>query len=167
MKHFRVEDLCGIHAALYALFDGRGKLDRAVMRRQVEICLASGTHGMVALGLATEASKLDEVERMTVMDWVVDDAAGRAPVALTILGSSVEEQVRQVRHAQAAGADWLILQPPTVDKYSAAEYVRFLSCVAEKTDLPLAIQNAPALVGRDLATTEIRDLVRKIPTFVL
>jgi len=167
VKDFQVEDLHGIHAILYALFDGEEKLDRAAMRRQVEICLASGVHGMAALGLATEASKLAEAERMAVMDWVVEDTAGRVPVALTIFGSSVEEQVRQVRHAEAAGADWLILQPPMVGQYSAAEYIRFFGRVAEKTSLPLAIQNAPALMGRGLTAADIRDLVRQHPNIRL
>lgn len=167
MKDFHVEDLHGIHAILYALFDGEEKLDRAAMRRQVEVCLASGVHGMAALGLATEASKLDEAERMTVMDWVVEDTAGRVPVALTIFGSSVEEQVRQVRHAEDVGADWLILQPPMVGQYSAAEYIRFFGRVAEKTSLPLAIQNAPALMGRGLTAADICDLVRQHPNIRL
>ncbi|WP_084438040.1 dihydrodipicolinate synthase family protein [Shinella sp. HZN7] len=161
MKDFRIDDLHGIHAILYALFDEREKLDRAAMRRQVEICLESGVHGMAALGLATEASKLDEAERMAVMDWVIEDTAGRVPVALTIFGASVEEQVRQVRHAATAGADWLILQPPMVGQYSAAEYIRFFGRVAEKTDLPLAIQNAPALMGRGLTAADVHDLVRQ------
>lgn len=167
VKDFRVEDLHGIHAILYALFDGEEKLDRAAMRRQVEVCLASGVHGMAALGLATEASKLDEAERMAVMDWVVEDTAGRVPVALTIFGASVEEQVRQVRHAEAAGADWLILQPPMIGQYSAPEYIRFFGRVAEKTGLPLAIQNAPALMGRGLTAADIRDLVRQHPNIRL
>lgn len=167
MKDFQLEDLHGIHAILYALFDGEEKLDRVAMRRQVEICLASGVHGMAALGLATEASKLAEAERMAVMDWVVEDTAGRVPVALTIFGSSVEEQVRQVRNAEAVGADWLILQPPMVGQYSAAEYIRFFGRVAEKTDLPLAIQNAPALMGRGLTAADIRDLVRQHPNIRL
>lgn len=167
MNDFRIEDLHGIHAILYALFDCDEKLDRAAMRRQTEICLAAGVHGMAALGLATEAAKLDERERMAVMDWVVEDTAGRVPVALTIFGASVEEQVRHVRHATAAGADWLILQPPMVGAYSAAEYIRFFGRVAERTDLPLAIQNAPALMGRGLTAADIRDLVRQHPNICL
>lgn len=167
VKDFQVDDLHGIHAILYALFNDREQLDRMAMRRQVEICLASGVHGIAALGLATEAAKLDEAERMAIMDWVVEDTDGRVPVALTIFGASVEEQVRQVRHATNAGADWLILQPPMVGHYSAAEYIRFFGLVAESTELPLAIQNAPALMGRGLTATDIRDLVRQHPNIRL
>ncbi|RUY36565.1 dihydrodipicolinate synthase family protein, partial [Mesorhizobium sp. M7A.F.Ca.US.001.04.1.1] len=68
MPNFRPDDFHGIHAILYALFDANEQLDRAAMRRQVEICLATGVHGMAALGLATEVAKLTEAERRTIMD---------------------------------------------------------------------------------------------------
>ena len=90
----------GIHAIAYALFHDDETLDRAAMRRQTEICLAAGVDGMAALGLATEVSKLREAERRSIMDWVAEDVAGRVPVAFTIYGNSVAEQVAQIRHAE-------------------------------------------------------------------
>ncbi|MDM0111344.1 dihydrodipicolinate synthase family protein [Variovorax sp. J22R133] len=157
----------GIRAILYALFDANEKLDRAAMRRQVQCCLASGVHGMAALGLATEVSKLSEAERRTVMDWIAEDTAGRVPLALTIFGSSVAEQVSQVRHAEGVGADWVILQPPAAGAFGAQEYIRFFGRVAAATDLPVAIQNAPAFFGRGLTADEIRDLVTQHPNIRL
>ncbi|RZI75013.1 MAG: dihydrodipicolinate synthase family protein [Pseudomonas sp.] len=153
----------GIHAILYALYDSQEKLDRRAMRRQVEICLTCGVHGMAALGLATEVSKLSPTERRTLMDWVAEDTAGRVPLALTICGASVAEQTEQVRHAEQVGADWVILQPPPVGSFSAAEHIRFFGRVAAATHLPVAIQNAPAFFGRGLSNDEIRDLVAQHP----
>lgn len=167
MPRFSVSDLHGIHAILYALFDEREQLDREAMRRQVETCLSVGVHGMAALGLATEVAKLTEAERRTVMDWIAEDTGGRVPLALTIFGSSVAEQVAQVRHAESVGADWLVLQPPMVGQFGAAEYIRFFGRVAEATDLPVAIQNAPAFMGRGLSSAEIADLVRQHPNIQL
>ena len=163
MRDFSTDKLHGIHAILYALFDANERLDREAMRRQVQHCLAVGVHGMAALGLATEVAKLTEAERRTVMDWVAEDTAGAVPLALTIFGASVAEQVTQVRHAEQVGADWVILQPPMVGSYGAAEYIRFFGRVAEATTLPVAIQNAPAFMGRGLSATEIADLVRQHP----
>ncbi|MCY4459218.1 MAG: dihydrodipicolinate synthase family protein [Albidovulum sp.] len=157
----------GIYAMVYALFDEGGELDREAMRRQVDVCLHAGAHGMAVLGLATEAAKLSERERESLMGWVARDTDGLAPLAVTITGSSIGEQARQVRAAEAAGADWLILQPPTVGNYSAAEYIAFYSSVAKGTELPVAIQNAPAFLGRGLATPDIVELRRKCPNFQL
>ena len=167
MPKFQPDSLHGIHAIVYALFDAQERLDRAAMRRQVEISLACGVHGMAALGLATEVSKLGEAERRTVMDWVAEDTAGRVPLALTIFGSSVAEQVAQVRHAESVGADWVILQPPAAGSFGAGEYIRFFGRVAGSTHLPVAIQNAPAFFGRGLSADEIRDLVTQHPNIQL
>ncbi|MDN5788468.1 dihydrodipicolinate synthase family protein [Pseudorhodobacter sp.] len=157
----------GIHAILYALFDDQERLDRAAMRHQVEVCIAAGFHGMAALGHATEVLKLSEGERRTVMDWVAEDTAGRVPLALTICGTSVAEQVAQVKHAESVGADWVILQPPMVGSYGAAEYIRFFGRVAGTTNLPVAIQNAPAFMGRGLSSADIVDLTQQYPNIRL
>ncbi len=98
----------GVHAILYAFFDAEERLDRAPMRRQVEVCLASGVSGIAALGLATEMAKLDGSEKRAVIDWVAEDIGGHLPYGVTISGASVAEQTALVRHAEAAGADWLI-----------------------------------------------------------
>lgn len=167
MPKFQPADLHGIHAILYALFDEDEKLDRAAMRRQVEICLSAGVHGMAALGLATEVAKLTEAERRMVMDWTAEDTAGRVPLAFTIFGASVAEQVAQLRHAESVGADWVILQPPPVGSYTASEYIRFFGRVADAASIPVAIQNAPAFFGRGLTSSEIRDLVGRHPNISL
>ena len=157
----------GIQAILYALFQSDETLDRAAMRRQVEICIACGVAAVGALGLATEVSKLSEAERRQVMDWVTEDVAGRLPTYFTIFGNSVAEQISQVRHAERVKAAYVILQPPAVGTFAGAEYIRFFGRVADATGLPVAIQNAPAYMGRGLTAEEIRDLVTQHPNVKL
>ena len=153
----------GIHAVLYALFGEDEALDREAMRRQVELMIGSGVAGITVLGLATEVAKLTESERRDAIAWAAEDVAGRVPLSVTVFGNSVPEQTALVRAAEAAGADWLILQPPMVGVYGAAEFIRFYGRVAATTDLPVAIQNAPQLMGRGLAPEEIAALLRQHP----
>ena len=70
----------GVYPMIYALFGPNGALDREAMRRQVEHCVASGAHGVAALGLGTEVSKLTPDERLAVMSWAAEDLA-RPPAA--------------------------------------------------------------------------------------
>lgn len=157
----------GVHAILYALFDADERLDRAAMRRQVEVCLGAGVTGIAALGLATEVAKLAFDERKTVMDWVAGDVAGGVAVGFTIYGQSVAEQVAMVRHAESVGADWLILQPPMVGSYGPEEYLDFFGRVMAATALPVAIQNAPQYLGRGLSDDDIQRLRDRHPNFTL
>jgi 4-hydroxy-tetrahydrodipicolinate synthase len=66
-----------------------------------------------------------------------------------------------VRAAEAAGADWLILQPPAAGSYGAGEYLDFFGRVMDATALPVAIQNAPQYLGRGLAADDIARLMRR------
>jgi len=153
----------GIHAVLYALFDTEERLDRAAMRRQVEVCIAAGVDGIVVLGLATEVAKLTEAERRLVIEWAAQDIAGRAPLGVTIYGNSSIEQLALLRAAEASGADWLILQPPSVGAYSASELMRQFGRLADAASRTIAIQNAPALMGRGLGAADLATLVEAHP----
>lgn len=157
----------GVHAILYAFFDREGHLDRPLMRRQVDACLASGVHGIAALGLATEVNKLSEDERRQVMDWVCEDVGGRVPVAITIAGDTIADQAALAEHAAAAGADWLVLQPPSIKDRPEAFYVDFFADVMASTRLPAAIQNAPAYLGVGLSAEGIAALRSNAKNFAL
>lgn len=157
----------GVHIILYALFGNDEALHRAAMRRQVELSLAARPAGIAALGLATEVAKLSFHERCQVMDWVGEDVNGKTALGFTIYGQSVAEQVAMVGHAEGAGANWLVLQPPQVGSYGAEEYLSFFSRVMDTTGLPCAIQNAPQYLGRGLSDTDIDVLRRRHANFTL
>lgn len=159
--------LAGIHPILYAFFDRDGRLDRAAMRAQAEACVRGGAHGVAALGLATEVSKLTPAERRQVMEWLAEDVNGRLPVAITVFGETPEIQIDFVRAAAALGVAWVILQPPPTRPFGEPELLRFFGKVADASPIPVAIQNAPQYIGIGLSDDSLLALRRNHPNFVL
>ena len=157
----------GVYPILYSFFDEQGQLDREAMRRQVEGCIVNGAHGIAVMGLATEVGKLDVNERRRVIEWVGEDINGRVPYAVTVGEGSVSGQIEFVKGAQAVGADWVILQPPAIGGVPEMEYVRFLGDVAGKSDIPIAIQNAPGLMATSLSNKALKELNRQHPNVCL
>jgi 2-keto-3-deoxy-L-arabinonate dehydratase len=159
----------GVYPMLYALFGPDGRLDREAMRRQVEYCVEGGVHGVAALGLGTEVSKLEPQERLSVMAWTAEDLRGRLPLAVTVFGATPEEQIAFVEAAAERGADWMILQPPqpTKDRAGTAiteeQLVDFFGQVADASPLPVAIQNAPQYIGVGLTSQGLDRLSRQHP----
>ncbi len=151
----------GVHAVLYALFDGAGQLDRGAMARQMAYVRGFGVSGITVLGLATEVGKLSLAERGDIIRWAADDC-GDLPLSVTIAGNGVADQVALIGVAQAAGASWLILQPPPA---SVADPIEFFAQVAAHTALPIAIQNAPQYLGRGLSQDDILRLQDRCPGF--
>lgn len=158
----------GVYPMLYAFFDARGQLDRAAMRAEVEYCVQGGAHGIACLGLGTEVKKLTPEERREVVAWAAEDLAGRLPLAVTVFGATPEEQSAFVEDAAALGADWVILQPPqTGETWTEDGLVRFFGAVADRSPVPVAIQNAPQFIGVGLSNAGMDALNRNHPNVSL
>jgi 4-hydroxy-tetrahydrodipicolinate synthase len=155
----------GIWPILYAFFNGAGSLDRALMRRQAEICVRGRAHGMAVLGLATEVAKLTPVERRSVVEWAAEDLRGRLPLAVTIFGATQEEQSEAVAHAAAHGAVLAILQPPREPSLGEAGLIDFFARVMDRAPIAMGIQNAPEYLGIGLSPDGIAELSCRCANF--
>jgi 2-keto-3-deoxy-L-arabinonate dehydratase len=153
--------LSGIHPILYAFFDRENRLDRAAMRRQVQVVLDAGAPGVAVLGLATEVNKLSGAERRQLIDWTAQDVAGRVPLAVTISGDTVDAQRDLASYAIAHGADWLILQPPAQRGQPEAYCFDFFAAVMADLPVPVGIQNAPEYLGVGLGPEAIARLAAR------
>jgi 4-hydroxy-tetrahydrodipicolinate synthase len=150
----------GVYPVLYAFFGADGRLDRQAMQLQVEHCIGAGAHGIMVLGLVTEVYKMDVNERLALVQTVGQLIAGRVPFAVTIGEPTIAGQVAFAREAQAAGADWVILQPPMAGGGGEAEVLRFFGAVADRLDLPVAVQNNPVNLPVSLSPANLIALHR-------
>lgn len=160
-------DWHGIYPILYTFWDDEGRIDRDAMKRQVDYCVASGAHGISILGLVTEVNKMDVTERREIVEMVGDMIGGRVPYAVTVGEPSIRGQIEFCKAAQAAGADWVILQPPSIPGMSQAELIRFFGNVADATDLGVAIQNNPVNMDVSLSPEGLIALNRQHPNISL
>jgi 4-hydroxy-tetrahydrodipicolinate synthase len=155
----------GIYPMLYAFFTAKGSLDENAARRQVRAFVDNGAHGMAVLGLGTEVNKLSDGERRQLVGWVADELAGRLPLAITVNAPTVDAQVEFAKFAQSSGASWVILQPPPDRGVPEEFFIRFFGAVADRVDLPVAIQNAPEYLGVGLTPAGVRTLAKNHPNF--
>lgn len=157
----------GVYPILYAFFDAQGGIDAAAMQRQTEACIAAGAHGIAILGNVTEAAKLDTDEKLRLIQIVGEAIGGRVPFAVTVGDPDVSGQRRFIAEAKAAGATWVILQPPQIKGLPEAEMVRFLGQVADGCDLPVAVQNNPVNMDVWLSNASLLTLHRNHPNVTM
>lgn len=155
----------GIYPMLYAFFNASGGLDRTGTRRQVQAFVANGAHGMAVLGLGTEVNKLADAERRQLVDWVAEELGGRLPLAVTVNAPTVDAQVEFAKFARSRGASWVILQPPPDRGVPEEFFIRFFGAVADRVDLPVAVQNAPEYLGVGLTPAGVKTLAQNHPNF--
>jgi 4-hydroxy-tetrahydrodipicolinate synthase len=150
-------EIGGAYPMLYAFFDGQGALCRESFIRQIEAAVAAGAAGIAVLGLGTEVAKLGRDERHAVLSWTAAALAGRLPLAVTVAEGALPDAIDFALFAQAAGADWLILQPPR-PPIAPDDLIRFFGSVADRVDCPVAVQNAPEFLGVGLTPAELAAL---------
>lgn len=151
----------GIYPILYAFWKEDGSLDHASMRAQVEHCIACGAHGIAVLGLVTEVNKMDVNERRALVDIVGEMIGGRVPYAVTIGEPTIHGQIAFAKQAKAAGADWVILQPPAAKGGGEAKVICFFGAVADALDMPVAVQNNPINLDVSLSPASLVSLHRQ------
>ncbi|WP_226783064.1 dihydrodipicolinate synthase family protein [Oceaniglobus trochenteri] len=154
----------GIYPMLYACFAEDGTLRDDAFGVQVEAALAHGAAGVAVLGLGTEVAKLSAGEREQALDATAGALDGRASLAVTVFGATPREQITFARRAVAAGATWLILQPPP-GKIDEPALLDFFATVIDAVDCPVGIQNAPEFLGYGLSPEGIVTLARRCANF--
>ncbi|MGI1660647.1 dihydrodipicolinate synthase family protein [Palleronia sp. KMU-117] len=155
----------GTYPMLYAFFDDQGRLRADAVAPQVAAAVAAGAEGVAVLGLGTETHKLGRDERRALLDGTLAAAAGHLPVAVTISEGNLPDAIDAAREAAAAGAAWLILQPPRPPA-SGTDLVAWFGQVAEAAGVPVAIQNAPEFLGIGLTPAEIARLHEAHPNVI-
>ena len=111
-------DLTGCYTTIPTLFrdDADLSLDLDAIRQHVRFLIAGGlTTGnavLLAGGAAGDFSTLTFDERLAVAEAVIDEAAGRVPIAMGGQTTSTQELQRLVRAAERLGASYVQVSPP-------------------------------------------------------
>ncbi len=152
----------GVLAVLPTPFLPDESLDYDSLRRLTGYTLSEGTHGVVCLGLASETNRLSEAEKRRVVDTVVAQVDGRAPVIAGLQAASTVEAARMARWLAEAGVVGLMVLPPPgpVDMAGVAQ---FYTAVAAAADVPIMVQDCPQVVGYGLTADIIGQMAARSP----
>ncbi len=142
-------------------FDERGQLDEEGLRRVVDFCVECGAHGIVYPVNASEFTVLSDEERKRGSRIVVEQTAGRIPVAIGTAGVCTEHAAMFSRYAVEIGADAVIAMAPYIRKVTDAEgLISYYRGISDVIDIPIFVQNHP--VGTDLSVSIMARLVREV-----
>ena len=153
----------GVYSVLVTPFTDSGALDLDSLPGLVNHCIASGAAGVVCLGLASEVYKLADAERDAVVRTVIDAVSGRAQVIVGCEHSGVEPAVQRASSAAKAGADALMLFPPSFVRPDAAGIIDYYRRVAEASNRPIVVQDAPAWTNIQLPVPLLVELAAEVP----
>ena len=117
------ERLRGSLTALVTPFKN-GAVDEDAFRAHVHWQIDNGTHGLVPVGTTGESPTLSHDEHKRVVESCIAEAKGRVPVIAGAGSNNTREAVDLARHAEASGADAVLVVTPYYNKTIASPRVQ-------------------------------------------
>ena len=154
----------GSMPALVTPFKG-GELDLETLKKLVVWHISEGSHGLVPVGTTGESPTLTHEEHETVIETVVQAAAGRVPVIAGAGSNNTVEAIRFVQHAAAVGADAALVVTPYYNKPTQAGLIAHFTALHDAADIPIIIYNIPGRSVIDMSPATMGELA-KLPRIV-
>jgi 4-hydroxy-tetrahydrodipicolinate synthase len=152
----------GSIAPVVTPFTSEGKLDTDGLRTLIAWQLESGSHGISLGGSTGEPSAQTVTERIAAMDAAAQQIADRVPFLPGTGSAMLEETLELTAHAQAIGADAVLVITPYYARPTQEGLFAWYDTVAgEYPDLPVLIYNVPSRTAVDIAPETVARLRAK------
>jgi len=137
----------GVYSVLPTPFSAGGHVDLESLQRVVDLFIEAGVSGLTALGVTSEVARMNDIERVRVLETVVRHVNGRVRVVAGATADGVRTCIDYTRFARETGVDAVMISPPRAPKLNSEAVVRHFAAVADAVKIPIVIQDYPPLSG--------------------
>lgn len=151
--------LSGVVPMLPTPFDADGRIVWDDIARLISYQLDNGAHGIAALGLGGEASRLAVSERKQVADVVMRSAPRGTRVLIGVSSDDTQSSCALARHAAERGATAVMVAPPRIPSMSREALRDHYHAVCDAAaPIEVMIQDAPAFIDVSLGAQFVAEL---------
>jgi 4-hydroxy-tetrahydrodipicolinate synthase len=155
---FAPHDWGTLLTAMITPFSSNGEVNYTEARRIAKYLVDEQKNtGLVVSGTTGESPTLSEVEKLNLLEAVIDEIGDRAAVVFGAGSYNTAESVHMTREAQARGADGIMIVNPYYNKPGQRGLEAHFRACASATDLPVLVYN---IQPRSSINLETETLVR-------
>jgi 4-hydroxy-tetrahydrodipicolinate synthase len=153
----------GVYSVLPTPFTDSGDLDEQSLANVVDLFIKKGVNGLTALGVTGEVARLEDRERIRVLEVVVKHAGGRVPVVAGTTAEGTRNCISYSRQAKEIGASAVMVSPPRMAKLNSEAVVRHYKALADAVDIPIVVQDYPPISGFAMEPSLLARIANEIP----
>ena len=153
----------GVYSVLPTPFTAGGDLDLDSLRRVVDLFIGAGVSGLTALGVTSEVARMNDAERVQVLETVVRQVNGRVRVVAGATADGLRTCVEYTKFAKDTGADAVMISPPRMPKLNSDAVVRHFAGVAAAVEIPIVVQDYPPVSGYAMEPWLLVRIAKEIP----
>ena len=154
-------DPLGMHGVVpptVTAFHEDESLDVKTTAAHARFVVDRGAHAVFPLGTNGEFPLLTGEERDHVVEAVVEEVGGDAPVIAGVGAPSTRETVAHAEHAERVGADGVVVVTPYYYPLDHDAAVQHYERVCAAVDLPVYVYHIPSKTGNELALETLAEL---------
>jgi 4-hydroxy-tetrahydrodipicolinate synthase len=148
----------GCGTALVTPFRRDLSLDEDTLRRLVRRQIEAGVDFLVPCGTTGESPVLTHDEHLRVVEIVLEEAAGKVPVAAGAGGNDTAKIIRLARELEAMGVNGLLSVSPYYNKPSQEGIYQHYKAIASAVRLPVIVYNVPGRTSSNIEPATLRRL---------
>jgi 4-hydroxy-tetrahydrodipicolinate synthase len=140
------EHMRGIWAAALMPFREDLSIDEEGFRANIDHWIEGlGIDGFFVAGKQGEFFSMSVDERKRSFDLAVSACDGRAQTIMSCSDQNMDVVIDLARHAQACGADYIVVHAPVLHFYKAQDetLIRYYETIADKVDIGMALWSHP------------------------
>jgi 2-keto-3-deoxy-L-arabinonate dehydratase len=157
--------LNGITPVMATCFHSDESIDDDALRRQIDFAIDGGAAAVCGPGFGSEFYKMSDSERYHFVEVLVEHTQKRVPVIAATSCGSTHSTIALSRHAEALGADCLMVTAPRTTPLPAREIIDHYSNLCDAVNLPVMLQDAD-FTGAGLPAQVFVDLARRHDNFL-
>ena len=153
----------GVYSVLPTPFTAAGDLDLDSLKRVVDLFIGAGVSGVTALGVTSEVARMNDGERVRVLETVVRHANGRVRVVAGATADGLRTCIEYTKFAKDTGADAVMISPPRMPKLNSDAVVRHFAGVAAAVEMPVVVQDYPPISGYAMEPWLLVRIAKEVP----
>jgi 4-hydroxy-tetrahydrodipicolinate synthase len=147
----------GTGVAMITPFDNHGDIDFQGLKKLTNHLIDGGVEYLVVMGTTGESVTLSQAEKKTVLDFVIEKAAGRCKIVYGVGGNNTAQLVETLNQTDFKGVDALLSVSPYYNKPTQEGIYQHYKALAEASTLPIILYNVPGRTGSNMsAQTTLR-----------
>ncbi len=149
----------GAGTALVTPFNDAG-IDFAAFETLIEYQIENDIDALIVCGTTGEPATMTKKEKLSAIEFVVKQAAGRVPV---IAGTGTNNTAASIENSMEAcdlGVNGLLVVTPYYNKCSDAGLIKHFLSIADASSVPIIVYNVPSRTGMNICPAVMKEISR-------
>lgn len=161
-----MQSLIGTGVALVTPFKKDFSVDQEALTRIVNFQIENGIDYLVVLGTTAENATLNQEEKETVIQTIIDANNGRLPLVLGVGGNNTQEIVNELKTRDLSNFVAILSVSPYYNKPTQEGIYQHFKAIAVASPLPVILYNVPGRTSSNMLPSTVLRLANDFKNIV-